>query len=58
MVKTFLKRLVLINDGNMINAVNLMKTLNTVLDELGKLDSRLNSVRNTLDDDSIRFTVK
>jgi len=57
-VKTFLERLVLINNSDMVNAVNLMKTLNTVLNQFSKLDSRLDSVRNTLDDNSVRFTVK
>ena len=44
MVKTFHKRLILINDGDVADLVDLMKPLDTVLDELGKVDGRLHGV--------------
>ena len=44
MIKAFDKRLVLINDGDVADLVDLMKPLDTVLDELGKVDSRLHGV--------------
>jgi len=44
MIKSFVEWLELINNGNVANLVDLMKTLDSVLDELGKVDCRLDSV--------------
>jgi len=43
-VKAFDKRLILINDGDVADLVDLVKPLDTVLDELGKVDGRLHGV--------------
>ena len=39
LVKTFDKWLVFVNNGDVADLVDLMKTLNSVLDEFGKVDS-------------------
>ena len=43
-IKTLLKRLVLINNGDVRDLVQLVKTLNTMLDQLGQLHCTLNSI--------------
>lgn len=58
MIKAFLKGLVLINNSDMVDTVDLVETLDTVLDQFSELDSGLNGVRDTLDDNSVRFTVE
>ena len=44
MVKTFHKRLILINDGDVADLVDLMKPLDAMLDELSKVHSGLHGV--------------
>jgi hypothetical protein len=51
LVEAFFGRFVLVHNCNVANAVDLMESLNTMFDELSKFDSRVDSVRNTLDDD-------
>jgi hypothetical protein len=43
-VKTFIERLELINNGDVADLVDLMKTLDSVLHELCKVHSRLDGV--------------
>lgn len=50
-VKTFLSRLVFIDDSDVTDAVDLVKSFNTVFHELSKFDCGVNGVGNTLDDD-------
>jgi hypothetical protein len=52
-VKTFVEWLVLVNNGDVADLVDLVKTLNSVLDKLSKVHCRLDSVGNTLDDNGI-----
>jgi len=52
-VQTFLQGLVLVHDGDVADLVQLVKTLDSVLDQLGELYCALDGVRNTLDDDMI-----
>ena len=51
LVEAFFGRFVLVHNSDVANAVNLMESLDTMFDELSKFDSRVDSVRDTLDDD-------
>ena len=53
MIKTLLKRLVLINNGDVRDLVQLVKTLNTMLDQLGQLHCTLYSIGDSLDHDVV-----
>jgi len=44
MVEAFEERLVLIDDGDVADLVDLVKALDSVLDQLGKVHSGLDSV--------------
>tara|TARA_B110000305_G_C18836569_1_gene358188 strand:+ start:148 stop:468 length:321 start_codon:yes stop_codon:yes gene_type:complete len=52
-IKTLNQWLELINNGDVVDLVNLVKSLDTMLNELGKVDSRLNRVGHTLDDNGV-----
>jgi hypothetical protein len=56
-VKTFLKRLVLIINSDVGDLVVLVEAGNAVLDQLSELDCRLHSVRNALDNDTVGFAL-
>ena len=51
MIESFFEGLVLIVDGDVGDLVDLVKTLDTVLNELGELNSGLSALGETLDDD-------
>ena len=51
MVKTFLEGLIFVKDCDVGDLVDLVESGDAVLDKLGKLNCRLNSVRDTLNDD-------
>ena len=53
MVKTLDQWLKLIDDGDVVDLVNLVKSLDTMLNELGKVDSRLDCIGYTLDDNGV-----
>lgn len=53
MIETLFERLILIHDGDVADLVELMKALDSVLDELSKLDSALNRVRHAFDHDVV-----
>ena len=53
MVKTLLERLVLIHNRDVVDLVQLVQALDPVLDQLGQLDSALDSVRHALNDDVV-----
>jgi hypothetical protein len=53
MVKTFEEWFEFINDGDVANLVDLVKTFNSVLNKLSKVHSRLDGVGDTLDDNGI-----
>ena len=52
-VKTLLEWLVLVHDGDVVDLVDLMETLDAVLDQLSQLDGSLNSVGHALNDDVV-----
>ena len=52
MIKSFEEGLILINNGDVADFVDLMESLESVLDQLGEVDCRLDSIRNSLNDDS------
>jgi len=49
-VKSFFEGLVFIHDSDVSDTVHLVEALNAMFDELSKLDSGVNGVRHTLDD--------
>lgn len=53
MVKTFNQWLKLINNCDVANFVDLMKSLDAMLDKLGQVNCRLDSIRDTLNDNGI-----
>ena len=55
MVEALLERLVLIHDSDVADLVELVKALDSVLDELSELDSALNRVRHALDHDVVSW---
>ena len=52
-VETLVERLKLIDDGDVANLVDLVETLHSVLHELSEVHSRLNCVRDALDDNGV-----
>jgi hypothetical protein len=52
-VETFIEGLEFINDCDVADFVHLMKAFNTMFNQLSQVDCRLNSVGDTLDDNSI-----
>lgn len=54
MVKTFLERLVLIHDRDVADLVELMQTLDAMLDQFGKLDGAFDRVGHAFDHDVVR----
>ena len=52
-IETLVEWLKLINDGDVADLVDLVKTLYSVLHELSKVHGRLNCVGYTLDDDGV-----
>ena len=52
-VKSFVEGIVFVNDGDIADLVDLMETLDSVLDQLGEVNCRLNGVGYTLDDDGV-----
>jgi len=57
MVKALDQWLKLINNCDVVDLVNLVKSLDTMLNELGKVDSRLDCVGYTLDDNGVIVTL-
>lgn len=53
LVKSFVKWLVFVNDGDVADLVDLVETLDSVLDQLGEVDCRLDCVGHSLDDDGV-----
>lgn len=53
LVKTLEEWLVFINDGDVADFVNLMESLDSVLDQLSQVDCGLDSIGDTLDDDGV-----
>lgn len=53
LVETLVTRHELVDDGDVADLVDLVQALNTVLDELGKVDGGLDSVRDTLNNNSV-----
>ena len=53
MIETLVQWLKLIDDGDVRDLVDLVKSLNSVLYELSKVNCRLNCVRNTLDNNGV-----
>jgi len=52
-IQSFHKWLVLVNNGDVADLVDLMKTLNSMLDELSEVHCRLDSIGHTLDDNGV-----
>ena len=53
MVKSFLKRLILVHNGDVTDLVQLVETLDAMLDELSELDCALNCIGHALNDDVV-----
>jgi hypothetical protein len=56
-IKTFLKRLILIIDGDVGDLVDLVEPFNAMLDEFTKFYSGFNSVRDAFDDYEARLVL-
>ena len=53
LIKSFEEWLVFVNNGDVADLVDLVETLDSVLDQLGEVDCRLDCVGHSLDDDGV-----
>lgn len=53
LVQALVKRLVLVDDGDVADLVDLVQPLEAVLNQLSQVDGRLDSVGDALDDDGV-----